>query len=108
PEMFKSALSGRIAESDYYNGQTTGKLLVWADPEEARQRVAELTDEARDKSNIGAIGALAGIGPEARAAVPVLISLLSDAPSEESYWATVALGQIGPDAAPAVPRLIAN
>lgn len=51
------------------------------------------------------------LGPEAKSALPELISMLDDPASEVQIVAAFAIGKIGPDGAPAIPalqRLITN
>jgi HEAT repeat protein len=50
--------------------------------------------------------ALGEIGPQAKAAVPGLIEVLSDDRPEVRLQATIALGEIGPDAKPAAGALV--
>jgi HEAT repeat protein len=51
-------------------------------------------------------GVLARVGPEAREAVPALVTLLEETGSTLDSRAAHALGRIGPDAAAAVPSLL--
>jgi len=53
----------------------------------------------------GAAMALGIIGPEAKAAVPVLISTLNDEDAGVRFRAAEALGRVGPEAMQAVPAL---
>jgi HEAT repeat protein len=48
---------------------------------------------------------IAGMGPDAVAAVPALIEALDDPSPTVRFPVTVALGEIGPEARAAVPRL---
>ena len=53
----------------------------------------------------GAAYEIAGMGPDAAAAVPALIEALDDPVAVVRFPVTVALGEIGPAASAAVPRL---
>lgn len=59
-----------------------------------------------DENRSTAMGALAGIGPGAGAAVPQLTELLTGTSGGTMYSAANTLGAIGPAAKPAVPRLV--
>ena len=52
--------------------------------------------------------ALAAIGPDAKAAVPVLVEHMTSDDPKVRYTACYALGKIGPAAAEAVPKLREN
>jgi HEAT repeat protein len=68
------------------------------------QWVADLKAAAPQTRNAAAYE-IAGMGPEAAAAVPALIAALDDPVAAVRYPATVALLEIGPAAKAAVPRL---
>jgi HEAT repeat protein len=64
-------------------------------------------DAYRDSRKAAALDALAGIGPEARAAVPALVQSLRQARSSDRLpaWAARALAAVGPEAGEAIPEL---
>jgi HEAT repeat protein len=66
--------------------------------------IAELKGAAPQTRNAAAYE-IAGMGPEAAAAVPALIEALDDPIAAVRYPVTVALLEIGPAAKAAVPRL---
>lgn len=66
--------------------------------------IAELKGAAPQTRNAAAYE-IAGMGPEAAAAVPALIEALDDPIAAVRYPVTVALLEIGPGAKAAVPRL---
>ena len=71
--------------------------------------VAQLRQElkaADAKRKLRAIDILARIGPDAKDAVPDLITMLQSGNERVKKYAARALGQIGPDAGAAVPQLI--
>jgi HEAT repeat protein len=97
--------------------QQAAAILVQLDPEVAAHLVERLiktieADPIGDREAIAvnsALGAIHGLGPIARDAVPVLIHLIeqeNDPQFFTAHYSTEALGGIGPDAAPALPRLV--
>jgi HEAT repeat protein len=88
----------------------------WPRPKPARVRepmasgrplsawIAELKALAPQTRNAAAYE-IAGLGPEAAAAVPALIEALDDPAAAVRYPVTIALLEIGPAAKAAVPRL---
>lgn len=68
------------------------------------QWIADLKQPAPQTRNAAAYE-IAGMGPEAAAAVPALIEALDDESPVVRFPVTVALGEIGPAAKAAVPRL---
>jgi HEAT repeat protein len=68
------------------------------------QWIADLKALAPQTRNAAAYE-IAGMGPEAAAAVPALIQALDDSSPVVRFPVTVALGEIGPAAKAAVPRL---
>jgi HEAT repeat protein len=66
--------------------------------------VADLKEPAPQTRNAAAYE-IAGMGPEAAAAVPALIEALDDPIAAVRYPVTIALLEIGPAAKAAVPRL---
>lgn len=72
---------------------------------QASLAIPKLADQSKPIDHV-AMSTLKGLGPEARKAVPLLISML-DRGGRAMYHATEVLRNLGPDAAPAVPSLIA-
>jgi HEAT repeat protein len=68
------------------------------------QWIADLKAQAPQTRNAAAYE-IAGMGPEAAAAVPALIEALDDPAPSVRFPVTVALMEIGPAAKAAVPRL---
>jgi HEAT repeat protein len=66
--------------------------------------IADLEEPAPETRNAAAYE-IAGIGPEAAAAVPALIAALDDPVAAVRFPVTVALLEIGPAAKAAIPRL---
>jgi HEAT repeat protein len=95
-----------------------GKLLSDAEPAIAARALSSLTDGGvevvpalvsaldQPQARYWACLALGEMGPQAQAAVPALIKVLSDERPEVRLQATIALGEIGPDAKPAVAALM--
>jgi len=74
--------------------------------EDGADAVPALTEALRHKQGrYWACLVLAEMGPQAKAAVPQLTTLLKDDEPEVRMEAVIALGEIGPDAASAVPAL---
>jgi len=68
------------------------------------QWIADLNAQAPQTRNAAAYE-IAGMGPEAAAAVPALIKALDDPEASVRFPVTVALKEIGPAAKAAVPKL---
>jgi Skp family chaperone for outer membrane proteins len=88
------------------------RALWGVNPENAPKTVAalvEILDDPKDKatlpSTLSAMAVLGEIGPEAKAAIPSLVSRLRQDAPENWSAAAVALGAIGPAAKEAVPVL---
>jgi HEAT repeat protein len=85
-----------------------GKLTTSKEPISSgrtlSQWIADLKALAPQTRNAAAYE-IAGMGPQAAAAVPALIEALDDSSPVVRFPVTVALGEIGPAAKAAVPRL---
>ncbi len=91
-----SSLSGQAKPAHSKEPVSSGRPLS--------QWIADLKGQAPQTRNAAAYE-IAGMGPEAAAAVPALIQALDDPAPSVRFPVTVALMEIGPAAKAAVPRL---
>jgi HEAT repeat protein len=117
PNVLAPILKRALANTPPELSQQAAAMLARIDPQEAGRLAAQLikdieadATQGRVSVTVTALGALSGLGPSARAAVPLLIRLIEQKSKGRpwlKYYAIAALGGIGPDSAPAVPRLLA-
>jgi HEAT repeat protein len=115
PNMLGPVLKRVLAQKPPEFSQKAAAMLAKVDPGEALRLAAQLIKDieadptrGNESVTVTALGALCGLGPSAREAVPLLIRLIEQRKKDQpwvTYYSIAALGGIGPDAAPAVPCL---
>jgi HEAT repeat protein len=115
PNVVGPVLKRVLAQKPPEFSQKAAAMLAKVDPGEALRLAAQLIKDieadptrGNESVTVTALGALRGLGPSAREAVPLLIRLIEQRNDRQpwvTYYSIAALGGIGPDAAPAVPCL---
>jgi hypothetical protein len=95
-----------LEDKDYFVRAAAPKALASLGPEVVPMLLVVLKNKTSPNAVEGAADAIRGIGPKAKAAVPLLTEALKMDDWGVRRSCVTALGQIGPDAKPAIPAMV--